>query len=104
MASKYKKIGPITSVMETRDFKRWILVFEDGYEISFGRKKYMLLMFRSILPDCENVRCFEETVMRTKTINDHDVKEDSFRIDITERIRMELFYESLSSFQIGKKE
>lgn len=95
MASKYKKIGPITSVMKTRDFKRWILVFENGYEISFGRKKYMLLMFRSILPDCENVRCFEETVMRT--IKNCDVKEDSFRIDITERIRMELFYENLSS-------
>lgn len=92
MASKYKHTGTITSLARMRDFKRWVIAFDDGEEETLSRKKYAKMAFKSLSAQGRRARVFEETVMRTVT--DENVRNDSFRIDITERIKLEILAES----------
>jgi len=88
MSSRYKNVGVITSKMLVRDFKRWVVVFSDGDEITLNRKKYAIMTAEELLRKHCDVHIFEETVMRT--VMDNKSKEDTFRIEITERIKYKL--------------
>ena len=95
MASKYRLIGPPGNSYVTRDFKRWVLVFSDGGEMTLARMRYAVMAAQAMIErDCE-VRIFEETVMRSIMPND-EVREDSFRIEITERVKLEMEAESIN--------
>lgn len=83
--------GPISSAARTRDFKCWILVFSDGEEICLQRKQYAVMFAKHQLNTGNYIRIFEETVIRT--IKNGTVVDDTFRIDITNSIRLELLVE-----------
>ena len=89
MASKYKLIGPPGHSYVTRDFKRWVLVFSDGDEITLARKRYAVMVAQAMIERGCEVHIFEETVMRSIMPND-EVREDSFRTEITERVKLEM--------------
>jgi len=95
MASKYKLIGPLGNSYVTRDFKRWVLVFSDGDEMTLSRKRYAVMTAQVMIERGCEVRIFEETVMRSIMSND-EVREDSFRIEITERVKLELKAERIN--------
>lgn len=92
MSSKYRKVGVLGMMDQTRDFKRWVLVFADGEEIRLGRKKYAVMKVKAVILRGERIRIYEETVMRTVMAN-NEVREDSFRIEITDRVKNELHAE-----------
>ena len=95
MASKYKLIGPLGHTYVTRDFKRWVLVFSDGDEMTLARKRYAVMAAKAVLARGCDIHIFEETVMRSIMPND-EVREDSFRIEITERVKLELKAERIN--------
>lgn len=94
MSSRYKSVDTITSKMLVRDFKRWVVVFPDGDEITLNRKKYAIMTAEELIKKHCDVHIYEETVMRT--IMDNKSKEDTFRIEITERIKYKLMEELAS--------
>ena len=96
MASKYKLIGPLGHTCVTRDFKRWVLVFSDGDEKTLARKRYAVMAARTMIERGCEIRIFEETVMRSIMPND-EVREDSFRIEITERVKLEMEAERINN-------
>lgn len=89
MASKYKLIGPPGHSYVTRDFKRWVLVFSDGDKMTLARKRYAVMVAQAMIERGCEVHIFEETVMRSIMPND-EVREDSFRTEITERVKLEM--------------
>ena len=91
MSSKYKQKGPLGFSYITRDFKRWVVSF-NGEELILQRKRYAAMMFETMMGLGIDSHIYEETVMRSVFGNDK-VKEDTFRIDITERIKFEIKYE-----------
>lgn len=95
MASKYKLIGSIGNSYLTRDFKRWVLVFSDGDEMTLARKRYAVMTAQAMIERGCDIHIFEETVMRSIMPND-EVREDSFRIEITERVKLEMETERIN--------
>lgn len=89
MASKYKLTGPLGNSYLTRDFKRWVLVFSDGDEMTLARKRYAVMTARAMIERGCDIHIFEETVMRSIMPND-EVREGSFRIEITERVKLKM--------------
>jgi len=89
MASKYKLNGPIGHGFFMRDFKRWVLVFEDGDELCLSRKRYAWDAAKAMLARGSDIHIYEETVMRSIFAND-ELKEDTFRIEVTDRVKYEM--------------
>lgn len=95
MASKYKLTGPAGHGIAMRDFKRWVLVFSDGEELCLSRKRYAWDLAKAMLAMGCDVKIYEETVMKSIFAN-HEYKEDSFRIEVTNRIKYEMETEKLT--------
>lgn len=95
MSSKYRLYGPLGFSYRARDFLRWVLLFPDGNELTLSRKRYAVMAAKAVLARDDDIRIFEETVMRSIMPND-EVREDSFRIDITERVKLEMEAESIN--------
>lgn len=91
MASKYKMKGPLGNAYITRDFKRWVVTSSDGEELTLQRKRYATMMFEALIARGVDAHIYEETVMRS-IFADDTAKEDTFRIDITERMKLEIKY------------
>lgn len=89
MSSKYKLVGPLGHGVTMRDFKRWVLVFSDGDELCLSRKQYAWNTAKAMFTKDIGIRIYEETVMRSIFANG-ELKEDTFRIEITERVKYEL--------------
>lgn len=89
MASKYRIVGPLGHGVTMRDFKRWVLVFSDGDELCLSRKRYAWNTAKAMLARGSDIHIYEETVMRSIFANG-ELKEDTFRIEITERVKYEL--------------
>ena len=89
MASKYKLTGPLGHGVAMRDFKRWVIVFSDGEELFLSRKRYAWATAKTMLAKGCDVKIYEETVMRSIFAND-EFKEDTFRIEVTNRIKCEM--------------
>ncbi len=94
MSSKYRLYGPLGFSYRARDFHRWALLFPDGNELTLSRKRYAVMAAKAVLARGGDIRIFEETVMRSIMPND-EVREDSFRIEITERVKLEMEAESI---------
>lgn len=92
MSSKYKLVGPLGHGVAMRDFKRWVLVFSDGDELCLSRKRYAWDTAKAILARGSDIHIYEETVMKSIFTND-EYKEDTFRIEITERVKYEIMAE-----------
>lgn len=102
MSSKYKLVGPLGHGVAMRDFKRWVLVFSDGDELCLSRKQYAWDTAKAILTRGSDIHIYEETVMKSIFAND-EYKEDTFRIEITERVKYELMAEQLKQMTDGKR-
>lgn len=89
MASKYKWKGALGNAYIIRDFKRWVVTFSNGEELTLQRKRYATMMFEALIARGVDAHIYEETVMRS-IFADDTVKEDTFRIDITERMKLEM--------------
>lgn len=72
-----------------RDFKRWVIVFSDGEELCLSCKRYAWDTVKAMLAKSCDVKIYEETVMRSIFAND-ELKEDSFRIEVTNRVKYEM--------------
>ena len=94
MASKYKLTGPLGHAVAMRDFKRWVLVFPDEDELCLSRKRYAWDTAKVILARGGDVHIYEETVMRSIFAN-NEVKEDTFRIEVTNRVKYEMKAEAI---------
>ena len=86
MGTKYKSNGPLGHVIRERNLKRWILVFEDGEEMCIERKKYAEMATIQLLKMSSDIHLYEETVQRFIMPN-HEIQEDTFRIEITHRYK-----------------
>ena len=95
MSSKYRYYGPLGNTYKQRDFKQWVLVFSDGDELTLSRKRYAVMVAKSVMQRGGSIRIYEETVMRTIFAND-DEKDESFRIEITERVKLEMETERIN--------
>ena len=95
MSSKYRLYGPLGSSYEARDFHRWVLLFPDGDELTLVRKRYAVMAAKAVLARGGDIRIFEETVTRTITPSGEG-QEDSFRIEITERVKLEMEAERIN--------
>lgn len=96
MSSKYRRYGPLGSSYEARDFHQWVILFPDGDELTLGRKRYAVMAAKVVLAQGGDIRIFEEVVMRTIMPSD-EVREDSFRIEITERVKLEMEAERINN-------
>jgi len=96
MSSKYRLYGPLGSSYHTRDFHQWVLLFPDGDKLTLSRKRYAVMAAKTVLARGGDIRIFEETVMRTILPSD-EVREDSFRIEITERVKLEMEAERINN-------
>lgn len=93
MASNYKKIGSITSFTQ-REFNRWVIVYSDGTENCVSKKSLAVTAAKCHLAKGDDIHLYEETVVRS--IKDKRfVSENSFRIEITDRIKNELLIEKI---------
>lgn len=72
-----------------------MLLFPDGTELTISRKRYAVMAAKAVMARGGDVRIYEETVMRTITPS-NEVREDSFRIEITERVKLEMEAESIN--------
>ena len=95
MGLQYKLTGPLGHAVAMRDFKRWVLVFPDGDELCLARKRYAWDTAKVILARGGEVHIYEETVMRSIFAND-EVKEDTFRIEVTNRLKYEMEEERIT--------
>lgn len=96
MSSKYRLYGSLGFSYKARDFHRWVLLFPDGDELTLSRKRYAVTVAKTVLARGGDIRIFEETVMRTIMPSD-EVREDSFRIEITERVKLEMEAERINN-------
>ena len=96
MSSKYRLYGPLGMSGKSRDFHQWVLLFHDGDELTLSRKRYAVMTAKVVMARGGDVRIYEETVMRTIMPND-EVREDSFRIEITERVKLEMEAERINN-------
>jgi hypothetical protein len=94
LSSKYKYTGPITSNHQQRDFKRWVIVYEDGKELPLARKSYAIMAAKKHLKMGDNIHLYEEMVFRSFCNN--QFSDESYRIDMTDRMRIENLEESLN--------
>lgn len=95
MASKYKLTGPLGHGVAMRDFKRWVIVFSDGEELCLSRKRYAWETAKAMLAMGCDIQIYEETVMKSIFAN-NEYKEDSFRIEVTNRVKYEMGIENFT--------
>lgn len=94
MSTRYRYEGPLGVARLTRTFRKWLIAYEDGEEI-YAKKGYILDFGKLCLRKGQNVHIFEETITRTINHSTREIKEDKFRIDITQRLKSEILLENM---------
>ena len=94
MSTRYRYEGPLGVARITRTFRKWLIVFEDGEEI-YSKKSYIFDLGKLCLRKGQNVHIFEETITRTINHSTREIKDDKFRIDITQRLKSEILLENM---------
>lgn len=92
MSNKYKAIGTLGNITHVRTQNTWIIVFPDGTESKFINMRLAMMGAKAALSQGIKVKVYEETLMRFKKSG--NVDDNSFRIDITERIKLMMSIES----------
>ena len=90
----YKREGPLGHAIYTREYRIYIITFA-GDEFPFLRKGDAERYAKSLLASGHDIKLEEETTIRS-IMPDHNVKENKFRIDMTNRIKNEILADSLS--------
>ena len=78
----------------SRTFRKWLIAYEDGEEI-YAKKDYLLDLGKLSLRRGQNIHVYEETVTHTINHSTREIEVDKFRIEITERLKMEIKLENM---------
>ena len=96
MSNCYRYEGPFGAARPTRTFRTWLIAYEDGEEI-YAKKGYILDLGKLCLRKRQNIHVYEETVTRTINYSTREIVEDKFRIDITQRLKIEILLEKIDN-------
>lgn len=92
MSNKYKSVGPLGNIIRVRTQRTWVIVLPDGEESKFHNMRLAFLGARALLSQGQDIKVYEETLMRIK--ENGRVNDDTFRIEITKRIKLMMSIES----------
>lgn len=94
MGQQYRYEGPLGSCRLTRTWRKWLIAYEDGKEI-YAKKDYILDLGKLSIRRGQNIHVYEETITHTINHSTRKIEVDKFRIEITERLKMEIKIENL---------
>lgn len=92
MSNKYKTIGVLGNTVRVRTQRIWVITFPDGEEVKFNNLRHAVMGTKAALGQGKNVKLEEETLLRFN--KDGKVKDEKFRIDMTERVKLMMSIES----------
>ena len=102
MGQQYRYEGPLGCCRLTRTWRKWLIVYEDGEEI-YAKKGYILDLGKLSIRRGQNIHVYEETITHTINHSTRKIEEDKFRIEITERLKMEIKIENLDRKLLKEK-
>ena len=94
MDNRYRYEGPTGNRKPSRIFRKWLIAYEDGEEI-YAKKGYVLDLGKLSIRRGQNVHIYEETITHTINHSTREIEVDKFRIEITERLKMEIKIENM---------
>jgi hypothetical protein len=92
MSNKYKTIGVLGNLVRFRTDRTWIITFSNGEEAKFKSQRLAIMGAKAALSMEKDIKLEEETLMRFNKYG--KVKDEKFRIDITERVKLMMSIES----------
>ena len=92
MSNKYKTIGVLGNTVRLRTDRTWIITFPDGEEAKFKSQRLAIMGVMAAISTGKDVKLEEETLMRFNKYG--QVKDEKFRIDMTERVKLMMSIES----------
>lgn len=92
MSNKYKTIGILGNTVRLRTDRTWIITFSNGEESKFKSQRLAIMGAKAALSMGKDIKLEEETLMRFNKYG--EVKDEKFRIDITERVKLMMSIES----------
>ena len=90
MSNKY--IGVLGNAVRLRTDRTWIITFSNGEEAKFKSQRLAIMGAKAALSMGKDIKLEEETLMRFNKYG--KVKEEKFRIDITEKVKLMMSIES----------
>ena len=85
MSTRYRYEGPPGCCRPTRTWIKWLIAYD------------ILDLGKLCLRKRQNIHVYEETVTRTINHSTREIKEDKFRIDITQRLMTEIMLENIDN-------
>lgn len=92
MSNKYKIIGVLGNTIRLRTDRTWIITFPDGEEVKFNNLRHAIMGTEAALGQGKDVKLEEKTLLRYNKYG--EIKDEEFRIDITERVKLMMSIES----------
>lgn len=92
MSNKYKTIGVLGNTVRVRTRRTWVITFPDGEEVKFNNLRHAVMGTKAALGQGKNVKLEEETLLRYNKYG--EIKDEEFRIDMTERVKLMMGIES----------
>ena len=92
MSNKYKTIGVLGNTVRVRTQRTWVIIVPDGEKVEFNNLRHAIMGTKTALGQGKDVKLEEKTLLR---YNKHGViKDEEFRIDMTERVKLMMSIES----------
>lgn len=92
MSNKYKTIGVLGNTVRVRTQRIWIITFSDGEEVKFNNLRHAIMGTKAALEQGRDVKLEEKTLLRYNKYG--EIKDEEFRIDMTERVKLMMSIES----------
>lgn len=100
MGQRYRYREPCEG--PSRTFRKWLIAYEDGEEI-YAKKGYILDLGKLSIRRGQNIHVYEETITRIINHSTREIEEYKFRIEITERLKMEIKLENIDRKLLKKQ-
>lgn len=92
MSNKYKNIGVLGNTVRVRTQRTWVITFPDGEEVKFNNLRHAIMGTKAALEQGKDVKLEEKTLLRYNKYG--EIKDEEFRIDMTERVKLMMSIES----------
>ena len=102
MGQRYRYEGPPGCCRSTRTWRKWLIAYEDGEEI-YAKKDCILNLGKLSIRRGQNIHVYEETITHIINHSTREIEEHKFRIEITERLKMEIKIENLDRRLLKEK-
>lgn len=102
MGQRYRYEGPPGCCRPTRTWRKWLIAYEDGEEI-YAKKGYILDLGKLSIRRGQNIHVYEETITHIINHRTCEIEVDKFRVEITERLKMEIKIENLDRKLLKEK-